>query len=179
MNGDLFPALWQGLLIFVVIFVLFGIIYFVIYWFSWGRKPHWLEGFRDRFKLSNLLDNRFWPWIHQDTKYWIVRLRFDKEPVVVEGEVPLARYWSLAYYPAKKNTLSIDTQSVKLDEYNRYRITIGKEVDNSVSQQTIKVDADVKRGIIELRVTLVDEDTMLVLPRVSQNNQILIKEGEQ
>ena len=176
MVSELLAALWQGLLILLGFITLFGGVYALVYWLGWGRRPHWLEGFRDRFKLPNLLDNRFWPWIHQDTQYWIVRLRFDKGPVIVAGPEPATRYWSLTYYPSKENTLSIDTQSVKLDGQGRYRITIGKDVENSVPQQTIKVDSDVTRGIIELRITLVDANVPLTLPSVTQNDQLLIGE---
>lgn len=170
-------ALWQGLLLLLGVLVLLGGIYFAVYWFSWGSRPYWLEGFRDRFKLRGLLDNRFWPWIHQDTQYWIVRLRFDRGPVVVEGRSPAARYWSLTYYPAQENNLSISNQNVQLDDRGRYRITIGREMENSVPEQTIRVDPGVKRGIIELRITLPDVGVPTPLPRVSQNDTLLVEEA--
>jgi hypothetical protein len=178
MVGELLAALWQGLLILLVFVALFGGVYVLVYWLGWGRRPHWLEGFRDRFKFPNLLDNRFWPWIHQDTQYWIVRLRFDRGPVIVSGPGPTARYWSLAYYPSKENTFSIDTQSVKLDDQGRYRITIGKDTEDSVLQQAIKVDSGVTRGIIELRITLADTNAPLTLPSVTQNDRLLVEEVE-
>ena len=122
--------------------------------------------------------NRFWMWIHQDTQYWVVRVRFDRGPIVIEGPAPDAHYWSVAYYPARENTFSIDTQSAVLDDRGRYRITIGKEVENSLQQQTIKVDPGLTRGIVELRVTLPDPGEPLVLPSVTQNGRLLVAEGQ-
>jgi len=176
--SETLAALRQGLAILIVLLVLFCSVYAAIYWFGWGSNAHWLEAFRDRFKLWNLPDNRFWSWIHQDTQYWIVRVRFDRGPIVIEGPVPNARYWSITYYPAKENTFSIDTQNVVLDDRGRYRITIGKEVENSVHQQAIKVDPGVKRGIVELRVTLPSVREPLTLPSVAQNGRPLIEEGQ-
>jgi hypothetical protein len=173
---ELGAALWQGLLILLGFIILFGGVYAIVYWLSWGSHPHWLEGFRDRFKVWNLPDNRFWPWIHQDTQYWIVRVRFDKGAVVIAGREPPARYWSINYYPSKTNILSIDAQSARLDDQGRYRITIGQEVENSVPQQTIKVDPGVTRAVIELRVTLKDIDHPLMLPSVLQGGQLLVEE---
>ena len=98
--------------------------------------------------------------------------------MVIEGPEPQARYWSVAYYPAKENTFSIDTQSVALDDRGRYRITIGHEVEDSVQQQAIKVDPGLIRGILELRVTLLDVREPLVLPSVTQDGRLLIKEGQ-
>jgi hypothetical protein len=176
MFHELLTALWQGLLILLGLLVLFGGIYAAVYWFSWGRHPHWVEGFRDQFKLENAIDNRFWPWIHQDTEYWIVRVRLDRGAIIVKGTEPAARYWSLSYYPSKTNILSIDTQSVSLDDQGQYRITIGREVEDSVSQQTIKTDPDVTRAVIQLRVTLRDIDKPLALPSVLQGDGLLVKE---
>jgi hypothetical protein len=176
--SETLAALWQGLAILLVFSVLFCSVYAAIYWSSWGSNPHWLEAFRDRFKLWNVPDNRFWSWIHQDTQYWTVRVRFDRGPLVIEGPAPNARYWSVTYYPAKENTLSINTQSVVLDDRGKYRITIGKEVENSVHQQTIKVDPGVKRCIVELRVTLPDVREPLTLPSITQNGRPLVEEGQ-
>jgi hypothetical protein len=176
--SETLAALWQGLAILLILSVLFCVVYAAIYWFSWGSNPHWLDAFRDRFKLWNLPDNRFWSWIHQDTQYWVVRVRFDKGPIVIEGPVPDARYWSIAYYPARENTFSIDTQSVVLDDRGRYRIIIGRDVENSLQQQAIKVDPDVTRGIVELRVTLPDVREPLTLPSITQDGRPLIEEGQ-
>jgi hypothetical protein len=176
--GELGAALWQGLLIGLGTILLLGGVYALVYWFSWGSRPRWLEGFRDRFKLWNLPDNRFWPWIHQDTQYWIVRVRFEKGAVVVTGPAPPARYWSVNYYPAKTHVMSIDSQSARLDERGRYRITIGREVENSLPEQTIKVDPGVTRAVVELRVTLKDVDRPLVLPGVRQGGRLLVEERE-
>jgi hypothetical protein len=176
--NEVTAALWQGLLILLSLIVPLSGIYALVYWFSWGNNPRWLEGSRDRFKLPNLLDNRFWLWIHKDTQYWIVRLRFDKGPVVIEGAKPTARYWSITYYPAKENTSSINSQSVKLDGQDRYRITFGKKVENCLLQQTIKVDSGVTRGIVELRITLLDTNEPLILPSVTQGERVLVREAQ-
>jgi uncharacterized membrane protein len=170
-------ALWQGLVVLIVFVVLFSSAYAAIYWFRWGSNPHWIEGFHDRFKLPNLADNRFWLWIHQDTQYWATRVRFDEGPVVIEGPQPAARYWSVTCYPARENAFSINTQNAVLDDRGRFRITIGREVVNSVPQQAIRVDPGVRRGIVELRVTLADAQEPLVLPSVTQNGRRLIEEG--
>jgi hypothetical protein len=65
-----------------------------------------------------------------------------------------------------------------LDDRHRYRITIGREVENSVPRQTIKVDPDVTRAVIELRVTLKEPDEPLMLPNVFQGSKPLIVEQE-
>lgn len=176
--SDLLPALWQGLLLFLGVAIVFVAAYLLIYWLSWGTRPHWMEAFRHRYKLWNLPDNRFWPWIHQDTQYWIVRLRFDKGGIVLEGRPPEARYWSIAYYPARENTLSIDTRSVKLGGEGRYRIELAKDIENSEEDQRIRVDEDVDRGIIELRATLEGLEAPLPLPRVTQDGRVLLEERQ-
>ena len=174
MMGELLAALWQGGLIFVGFLVLFAGIYGLVYWSSWAGAPHWFEGFRDRFKLRYLLDNRFWPWIHQDTQYWVVRLRFDRGPVVIEGKPTACRYWSISYYPAKEHNFSIDTKSVKLDAKGEYRITLSKDLEDSETGQSIQVDRDAKRGVIELRITLPHVGKPVVLPGVYQNGVLLV-----
>jgi hypothetical protein len=176
--SELLTALWQGGLIFFFLFLLFATGYVLVYLQSWGNAPHWFEAFHDRFKLRYLLDNRFWPWIHQDSQYWVVRLRFDQGPVVVEGKPPVCRYWSISYYPAQEHTFSIDTKSVKLDDEGKYRITLSKDVQDSEEHQSIQVDDNVKRGIVELRITLQDIDQPVVLPSVYQNDKLLV-EGEE
>lgn len=178
MIGELLAALWQGGLIFFGLLILLAGGYLLVYWLSWGSAPHWFEGFRDRFKLRYLLDNRFWPWIHQDTQYWVVRLRFDRGPVIVEGKPTACRYWSISYYPAKEHNFSIDTKSVRLDAEGKYRITLGKDVEDSEPNQTIQIDGDVKRGIIELRITLPHVEKPVVLPSVYQN-EVRLVEGEE
>ena len=64
-----------------------------------------------------------------------------------------------------------------LDERGRYRITIGQGVENSADQQAIKVDPGVKRGIVELRVTLPYVREPLTLPSITQNGRVLVEEG--
>jgi hypothetical protein len=171
-------ALWQGALLLLALLVIFAGVYLAVYFASWGSRPHWFEAFRDRFKLRYLLDNRFWPWIHQDTKYWVARLRFDRGPVVVAGRPSACRYWSLSYYPAEEFNTSIDTQSVRLDGEGRFRITLGQGIEDSEEAQNIRVDDGVTRGVIELRITLPDVDEPIRLPDVYQNDTLLVEEAE-
>jgi len=178
MLGKLLAALWQGGLIFVGLSLLFAAVYGIVYLSSWGSSPHWFEGFRDRFKLRYLLDNRFWPWIHQDTQYWVVRLHFDKGPVVIEGTPSACRYWSISYYPAHEHNFSIDSKSVRLSTEGQFRITLNKDLEDSEEKQSIQVDRDVKRGIIELRITLPDVEKPIVLPSVYQEDVLLVEGGE-
>jgi hypothetical protein len=176
--GELLAALWQGGLILTGLFVMLAGAYVIIYVLSWGGAPHWFEGFRDRFKLRYLVDNRFWPWIHQDTQYWVVRLRFDKGPVVIEGRPSVCRYWSISYYPAEEHNFSIDSKSVTLNDEGRFRITLSRDVEDSEEGQSIRVDDQLKRGIVELRITLLDVDRPVILPGVYQNGVRLV-EGEE
>ena len=171
-------VLRQGLVLLSGLVALLCGVYAAIYWFGWGSNPRWLEAFRDRFKLWNLPDNRFWFWIHQDTQYWVIRVRFDRGPVVMEGPAPKARYWSVACYPCQENLFSIHTQSAALDDRGRYRIAIGWELEDSVPRQSIHVDPGVRRGIVELRITLPDVREPLALPSVTQNNGLLIEETQ-
>lgn len=178
MFDEVLAALWQGGLIFVGLSLLFAVGYGVVYVSSWGSSPHWFEGFRDRFKLRYLLDNRFWPWIHQDTQYWVVRLRFDKGPVVVEGRPSVCRYWSISYYPAHEHNFSINNKNVRLDDEGQFRITLSKDLEDNEEKQSIQVDQNVKRGIIELRITLPDVEKPVVLPSVYQNDELLVEGGQ-
>jgi len=178
MLAEMLAALWQGGLIFVGLGLLFAAGYGLVYMLSWGNSPHWFEGFRDRFKLRYLPDNRFWPWIHQDTQYWVVRLRFDKGPVVVEGTPSPCRYWSISYYPAHEHNFSIDSKSVRLDDEGQFRVTLSKDLEDSEEEQLIQVDRDAKRGIIELRITLHDIEKSVVLPSVYQNDELLVEGGQ-
>jgi hypothetical protein len=176
--SELWAAVWQGGIIFIALSILFAGSYFLIYWWSWARTPHWFEAFRDRFKLRYLAENRFWPWIHQDSQYWVVRLRFDRGPVVVEGEPPACRYWSINYYPAQEHSFSINISNVRLDDEGTYRVTLGQDVEDSEEEQSIRVEKDLKRGIVELRITLPDIDQPIVLPSVYQNDVPLVQGGE-
>lgn len=171
-------ALWQGALLLLVLLAVFVGIYLAVYFTSWGSRPHWFEAFRDRFKLRYLLDNRFWPWIHQDTKYWVARLRFDRGPVVVAGRPANCRYWSLSYYPAEEHNTSIDTKSVRLDGEGRFHITLAQGIEDSEAAQNIRVDDGVTRGVIELRITLADVDAPVPLPGIYQNDALLVEEVE-
>jgi hypothetical protein len=175
--SELLAVLWQGGLIFIGLLILLSSSYLLVYLRTWGRAPHWFEAFRDRFKLRYLLDNRFWPWIHQDTQYWVVRLRFEKGPVVVEGKPTACRYWSINYYPAKEHSFSINIRNVKLDDQGKYRITLSKDVEDSEEEQSIRVEKNLKRGIIELRTTLQDIDQPVLLPSVYQTDVPLVEGG--
>lgn len=88
-------ALWQGALMLIGLTTVFIGIYAAVYSFSWGRAPHWIEAFRDRYRLANLVENARWPWIHQDTQYWIVRVRFEDIDMVTlaSGRCPRVRRW--------------------------------------------------------------------------------------
>ncbi len=93
-SEEVVSTLWQGLLVFLGAAVLLASVYLLVYWLSWGARPHWMEAFRHRYKLWNLPDNRFWPWIHQDTQYWIIRLRFDRGRLPAVGRDRAGRGWN-------------------------------------------------------------------------------------
>jgi hypothetical protein len=167
-------TIWQGTLTLLVIVVLFVGVYFAIYQVSWGRNPHWIEAFRDRYKLANLVENARWPWIHQDTQYWIVRVRLDEGPVVLEGVPPHARYWSVTYYTKQEENASINVQNVRLEEDGTYRIVFAQERQDGEDNH-IPVGPDARRGVIELRITLQEVGEPVLLPSVWQNETLLVE----
>jgi hypothetical protein len=173
-SRELRATLWQGTLTLLVIVVLFAGVYFAIYQGSWGENPHWIEAFRDRYKLANLVENARWPWIHQDTQYWIVRVRFDEGPVVLEGIPPHARYWSVTYYAKQEENPSINVQNVRLEEDGAYRIVFAQERQDETDDH-ILVGPDVRRGVIELRITLQEVGEPVLLPSVWQNETLLVE----
>ncbi len=171
---ELLSTLWQGSLLFASLVVLFAGGYAAIYLSSWGRAPHWIEAFRDRYKLENLAENRRWLWIHQDSQYWIVRVRLDKGPVTLEGMPPQARYWSVTYYEAGEQNDSINNLSVDLDEGGKYQIVFTQDPQPDTPNQ-VRVRPGVKRAVIEMRITLPENEEPVLLPSVKQNGIPLVE----
>jgi hypothetical protein len=171
---QLLKAIWQGALLLIGLLILFIGIYCAVYQTSWGQSPHWIEAFQDRFKLANLAENVRWPWIHQDTQYWIVRVRFDEGAITLKGEPPHARYWSVTYYAAGEENTSINIDNVYLDENGEYQIVLTKDPQPDIDNQ-IAVGQAVKRGVIELRITLQENDEPVLLPSVWQNGVMLVE----
>lgn len=167
-------AIWQGALMLIGLTTVFIGIYAAVYSFSWGRAPHWIEAFRDRYRLANLVENARWPWIHQDTQYWIVRVRFDEGPVILEGIPPHARYWSVTYYAGQEENPSISAQNVELREDGTYRIVFTQDPQTGTENQ-IPVSPDVGRGVIELRITLQEVGKPVLLPSAWQNGTLLVE----
>jgi len=166
--------LWQGALLLVGLVILFAVSYVAVYLLSWGYAPHWMEAFRDRYKLENLAENRHWFWIHQDTQYWIVRVRFDRGPVILEGMPPRARYWSVTYYEAEEANESINNLSVVLDGTGKYQIIFTQDPQPDTPNQ-VAVRPGVKRAVIEMRITLPESDKPVLLPSVKQNGTLLVE----
>jgi hypothetical protein len=67
---------------------------------------------------------------------------------------------------------------VTLNDEGRFRITLSRDVEDSEEGQSIRVDDQLKRGIVELRITLLDVDRPVILPGVYQNGVRLV-EGEE
>ena len=166
----------QGALLLLFLLIMFISSYYLIYQISWGSSPHWIEGHRDRYRITNLLENIRWFWIHEDTQYWIVRLRFDQGPVTLDGFPPNARYWSVTYYAGNEENPSVNMQDIKLNDDGTYQITFTQNPDDGTANH-ILVRQGVKRGIIELRITLQDISQPVILPSVSQNDVVIIKGG--
>jgi hypothetical protein len=173
-KGRRLAALWQGALLLVGLVIAFCTVYLAVYQLSWGRAPHWIEAFRDRNKLANLVENVRWPWIHQDTQYWIVRVRFDEGPIILEGLPPHARYWSVTYYAGQEENPSINNRNVQLEEDGTYRLVFTQDPQNAAENQ-IPVHPDVRRGVIELRITLQHVGEPALLPSVWQNGTMLVE----
>jgi hypothetical protein len=174
MRRTVLAALWQGALLLIGAAIVFVGIYAAVYSSSWGQAPHWIEAFRDRYKLANLVENVRWPWIHQDTQYWIVRVHFDEGPVILEGIPPDARYWSVTYYARQEENPSINVQNVHLGEDGKYRIVFTNDLQDEADNQ-IPVRSDVRRGVIELRITLQEVGEPVLLPSVWQNDTLLVE----
>lgn len=161
----------QGALLLLALIVAGIGLYALVYQLSWANKPHWIEAHRDRWEFANLPENFHWFWIHEDSQYWIMRLRFDRGPVVLEGLPPKARYWSVTYYAGNEENESINMQTVALNEDGTYQIIFTQNPDGSANQ--IPVDPEVTKGIIELRITLQAQGEPVLLPDVSQNDTLL------
>jgi hypothetical protein len=169
-------VVWHGVLIALAVLVTFVVLYLLIHHFSWGTSPHWIEAHRDRFKLANWIDNSHWFWIHEDTEYWILRLRLDQGPVVIDGPPPDAPYWSLTYYVGNETNPSLNMENIELDENGDFQIVFTKDPESGVPNQ-IPVAPDVTRAIIEYRVTLLDVDSSVQPPEVTQAGELLIAGG--
>lgn len=167
-------ALWQGALVLLGLIVLFVAAYSAVYFTSWGRDPHWIEAFRDRAKLANWPDNVRWPWIHQDTQYWIVRVRLDDGPIILEGPPPHAPYWSVTYYGGREENASINVKNVELGDDGRYRIAISQDPLPGVPNH-LPVAEDVGQAVIEIRITLQEIGEPVLLPEVRQNDVLLVE----
>jgi hypothetical protein len=166
----------QGALLLLGLLIVLVGGYYAIYQLSWGSAPHWIEAHRDRYRIANLAENVHWFWIHQDSQYWIVRVRFDRGPVTLEGLPPHARYWSVTYYAGNEENPSINMQSVQLDDDGTYRITFTQEPGGGAANQ-IPVGQGVRRGIIELRITLQEVSQPVLLPSVSQDGVVIVEGG--
>jgi hypothetical protein len=167
-------ALWQGALVLLGLVILFVAAYSAVYFTSWGRDPHWIEAFRDRAKLANWPDNVRWPWIHQDSQYWTVRVRLNGGPVILEGLPPHARYWSVTYYGGEGLHGSINNENVELGDDGTYRIAISPDPLPGVDNH-IPVNEDVKRAVIEIRITLQEISEPVLLPEVWLNDVLLVE----
>jgi len=166
----------QGALLLLGILILFIGGYYAIYQLSWGSSPHWIEAHRERFNIANLPENLQWFWIHQDSQYWVIRVRFDQGAVTLDGVPPHARYWSITYYAGNEENPSINMQSVALNEDGAYQIVFTTAPDDGAVNQ-IPVRQDVGRAIIELRITLQELSQPVLLPDVSQNGVIIAQGG--
>jgi len=164
----------QGALLMLALLVAGIGLYALVYQLSWASAPHWIEAHRDRWKLTVLPENVHWFWIHEDSQYWIMRLRFDKGPVTLEGLPPEARYWSITYYAGNEENASINMQTVELGPDGTYQITFTQTPNGSPNE--IPVGSNVRKGIVELRITLQELQKPARLPDVSQNGT-LIAEG--
>lgn len=60
MVGNLLAALWQGGLILLGLIIQFAGGYIIIYLSTWGKAPHWIEGFRDRFSRQSFQHPGVW-----------------------------------------------------------------------------------------------------------------------
>lgn len=150
--------------------------YYAVYQLSWGSNPHWIEAHRDRYKIADLVENVHWFWIHQDSQYWIIRVRFDQGPVTLEGLPPHARYWSVTYYAGNEENPSINMRSIQLSDDGTYRITFTQTPSAGAVNQ-IPVSQNVRHGIIELRITLQEISQPVLLPSVSQNGVVIAEGG--
>lgn len=167
-------ALWQGALILLGLLVVLVGGYAAIYQFSWASDPHWIEAHRDRFRLPDLAENLRWFWIHQDSQYWVVRVRLDRGPITLEGQPPHARYWSVTYYAGEQTNSSINNANVVLESDDMYRIVITADLQPGLPNQ-IETRPGETRATIELRITIQAFDQPVLLPDIWQNDTLLVE----
>ena len=168
--------LWQGSLIGVVILLLAASGVWGWYTFTWEHNQRWEEAVRHWHRPKMMIERwiRF-RWIHPDALYWIVRVRFDRGPIVLEGTPTDALYWSFTHYAGTEVNASVSSESVVLEPDGSYRIHFSKE---KTGKNWIPVKDGSKRGVIYFRIY---EPAALFpsrMPRVSQNGEIVVQRGE-
>lgn len=169
---------WHGTLIFFGALVAAVAFYAVVQTLSWGASPRWQEAHRDRWKIPNLAQNMNWFWIHEDSQYWIVRLRFEDGPVVFEGTPPPAQYWSFEVYGASEPVRSLNMTTVVLEDDGTYRVVYALD-DQPGEANFVRVPEGTNRAFVELRYTIHDVNEPVILPTVLQGGTVLVEGGEQ
>jgi len=141
------------------------------WWGSWGWAPRWEEARRHASRPWILVER--WircRWIHRDCEYWLLRVRLDRGPVRLEGQIPAGVYWSLTYYVWTEAHASISSANATVRS-GRYGITLSAE---EAPGDWLAVPAGTRRALLYLRVYV--PDGPVPLPRVSQGGRVLVQE---
>ena len=174
-RGAVRRAVWQGLLLGPVLLVVFVGSWGAWYLGTWDRDPQWHEVWRHAHRPYVAIERwiRF-RWVHFDSQYWIVPVRLDRGPVVLEGLPPDALYWSITWYAWTEVNGSVSSESVQLEPDGSYRVVL------SVDEQPrnwIAVPPEARRAVIYLRAYEPAHAWPVLLPTVTQGQRTLVAGG--
>ena len=174
-RAELWRITWQGALLAPVVLVLALACAWVGYRAGWDRDPQWTEAWRHAHRPHMVIERwiRF-RWIHFDSQYWIVPVRFDEGPVVLRGTPPDALYWSLTFYEWTEVHDSVSSSDVVLEPDGAYEITLSAEPG---ADNWIEVPPGTGKGVIYLRAYEPQLGWPVALPSVSQGGRVLVEGG--
>ncbi len=174
--GEPMALLWQSIIGAVLLIVVAGAVVWIWYILIWEKNQKWEEARRHHWRLRMKIERwiRF-RWIHYDSLYWIIHVRFDRGPIILSGFPTDAVYWSVTYYAGTEVNASISSSSVVLEDDGSYNIEFSETP--GTSKNHIPVRASDRRGVIYLRIYEPAALFPSQLPTVTQNGTTLTEGG--
>ncbi len=174
--AETFAVAWQGGLMGLLLLGALGGLTWAWYRTRWETKdPRWQEAVRDwwhpRMQIERWIRFR---WIHPDSLYWIAHVDFSKGPLVLEGPVNDALYWSFTYYTGTEVNPSVSSRTVTLPPgSDTFRITLSRQP--PADGDWIEVRPDAGKGVVYLRIYEPRHLYPSRLPRISRDGQVLVE----
>ncbi len=172
---ELRRAIGQGLLLAPLLLAMFVGVGAARYVGVWDSAPQWHEAWRHAHRPYVAIERwiRF-RWVHHDSQYWIVPVRLDQGPVVLEGAPPDALYWSVTWYEWTEVNPSISSQSIELESDGSYRIVMSVEPQPG---NWLPVRDGVDRAVVYLRAYEPRHQWPVTVPSVSRHGTVLARGG--